>query len=679
MLAVQGSIGFAFLLFMVVASNPFARLNPVPIEGNGLNPVLQDPALAFHPPFLYAGYVGLSVAFSFAIAALIDGKVDAAWARWVRPWTLAAWMFLTIGISMGSWWAYYELGWGGWWFWDPVENASFMPWLVATALLHSAIVVEKRNALKVWTVLLSILAFSLSLLGTFLVRSGVLTSVHAFAVDPARGIFILGILCFFIGGALTLFAWRAPALKAGGFFSPISREGGLVLNNLFLCAACASVLIGTLYPLALETITGEKISVGPPYFNLTFGPIMLPLLLLVPIGALLSWKRADLFAVLQRLWAAAALAIGLGVLVLVATQRGPWLAPLGMALGAWLIFGSLADLANRIALFRAPLGSKPLAPCGPAALKPWHDLRSRRARPDDHRHHRHHPVEGGAYRGHEARRARRRGRLHGAVRGRNTAHRRKLHGPRRAVPDFPGRSRNRHRRLREARVQAHGNAHNRSGPASNPGRRCLCGDGRQDHRWRTGRAPVFQSAGVADLARRAHHVFWRSPVAHRPPLPRRRPKTKTHPRWSSGGMRWFLLFSLLLLTPAYAVQPDEILADPKLEQRARDLSTGFRCLVCQNQSIDESDAPLAKDLRILIREHLTKGDSDAEIRDFVVARYGEFVLLKPRLTAHTAILWATPFLIILAGFAVILRRRKISGVPAELALSAEEQKALREM
>ena len=356
-LAVQGSIGFAFLLFIVVTSNPFARLYPVPIEGNGLNPVLQDPALAFHPPFLYAGYVGLSVAFSFAIAALIEGKVDAAWARWVRPWTLAAWMFLTIGISMGSWWAYYELGWGGWWFLDPVENASFMPWLVATALLHSAIVVEKRNALKVWTVLLSILAFSLSLLGTFLVRSGVLTSVHAFAVDPARGIFILGILCLFIGGALSLFAWRASALKAGGFFAPISREGGLVLNNLFLCAACASVLIGTLYPLGLETLTGEKISVGPPYFNLTFGPIMLPLLLLVPVGALLSWKRADLFAVLQRLWIAAALAVGLGVLILVLTHRGPWLAAPGMALGAWLIFGSLLDLANRVSLFRASLGT----------------------------------------------------------------------------------------------------------------------------------------------------------------------------------------------------------------------------------------------------------------------------------------------------------------------------------
>ena len=356
-LAVQGSIGTAFLLFIVMTSNPFARLDPAPIEGNGLNPLLQDPALAFHPPFLYAGYVGLSVAFSFAIAALIDGKVDAAWARWVRPWTLAAWMFLTIGISMGSWWAYYELGWGGWWFWDPVENASFMPWLVSTALLHSAIVVEKRNALKVWTVLLSILAFSLSLLGTFLVRSGVLTSVHAFAVDPERGVFILAILCFFIGGALTLFAWRAPTLKAGGFFSPISREGGLVLNNLFLCAACASVLIGTLYPLGLETLTGEKISVGPPYFDLTFGPIMLPLLLLVPVGALLSWKRADLSAALQRLWVAAALAVGLGLLILVFTQRGPWLAPLGIALGAWLFFGSFVGLANRIAFFRTSLAT----------------------------------------------------------------------------------------------------------------------------------------------------------------------------------------------------------------------------------------------------------------------------------------------------------------------------------
>ncbi|MGI9412948.1 MAG: heme lyase CcmF/NrfE family subunit, partial [Hyphomicrobiales bacterium] len=246
-LSVQAMIAVAFLLFSIVTSNPFARIHPTPADGQGLNPILQDPGLAFHPPFLYIGYVGFSMAFSFAVAALIEGRVDPAWARWVRPWTLAAWMFLTVGIAMGSWWAYYELGWGGWWFWDPVENASFMPWLLGTALLHSAIVVEKRDALKVWTILLAILTFSLSLVGTFLVRSGVLTSVHAFATDPARGVFILVILCAFIGGSLALFAWRAPIFRSGGLFAPISREGALVVNNLLLAVGCAAVLFGTLY------------------------------------------------------------------------------------------------------------------------------------------------------------------------------------------------------------------------------------------------------------------------------------------------------------------------------------------------------------------------------------------------------------------------------------------------
>jgi cytochrome c-type biogenesis protein CcmF len=355
-LGVQGLIGLAFLLFILLASNPFARIAPAPIEGNGLNPLLQDPALAFHPPFLYAGYVGLSIAFSFAVAALLEGKLDAAWARWVRPWTIAAWMFLTLGIAMGSWWAYYELGWGGWWFWDPVENASLMPWLVATALIHSAIVVEKRNALKTWTLLLSIIAFSLSLMGTFLVRSGVLTSVHAFAVDPQRGLFILFILLFFIGGSLALYAWRAPSLKAGGQFAPVSREGALVLNNLFLCAATTAVFIGTLYPLFTEAF-GIKISVGPPYFNLTFGPIILPLLLLVPLGGLLSWKRSKLLPVLAKLWPVAAFSLAVGVLAVLFTQRGPWLAMPGLALGVWLIAGGLFDLAGRIALFRQPLST----------------------------------------------------------------------------------------------------------------------------------------------------------------------------------------------------------------------------------------------------------------------------------------------------------------------------------
>jgi cytochrome c-type biogenesis protein CcmF len=356
-LAVQASIGIAFLLFILLTSNPFLRIAEAPIEGRGLNPILQDPALAIHPPFLYAGYVGLSVAFSFAVAALIEGRIDAAWARWVRPWTLAAWMMLTLGISLGSWWAYYELGWGGWWFWDPVENASLMPWLAATALLHSAVVMEKREALKVWTILLAILAFSLSLMGAFLVRSGVLTSVHAFAVDPARGVVVLAILAFFCGGALSLFALRVSALKAGGIFAPISREGALVLNNVLLTVACGTVLIGTLYPLGLEAVTGAKISVGPPYFNATFGPLMLALLIAVPFGPFLAWKRGDLYGAMQRLMWAAAAAFAAVVAALAIGGRGPWLAPLGIGLGVFVIAGAFAEIAHRGRLGTVPLGT----------------------------------------------------------------------------------------------------------------------------------------------------------------------------------------------------------------------------------------------------------------------------------------------------------------------------------
>jgi len=352
-LAVQGSIAVAFLLFIIITSNPFIRVDPAPFDGQGLNPVLQDPALAFHPPFLYAGYVGFSMAFSFAVAALIDGRIDAAWARWVRPWTLAAWMCLTLGIAMGSWWAYYELGWGGFWFWDPVENASFMPWLAGTALLHSALVMEKRDALKVWTILLAIITFSLSLMGTFLVRSGVLTSVHAFAVDPARGVFILAIMAVFIGGAFALFAWRAPLLSQGGLFAPISREGALVFNNLLLTVACAAVFVGTLYPLALEAVTGEKISVGAPFFNLTFVPLIVPLLIAAPFGPLLAWKRGDLLAAAQRLMAAAIVSLAVMIVALALNQRGPWLAPLGIGLGIWLLMGAATDIAFRVKLFGA--------------------------------------------------------------------------------------------------------------------------------------------------------------------------------------------------------------------------------------------------------------------------------------------------------------------------------------
>jgi len=354
-LGVQGSITAAFLIFVILTSNPFIRVSPTPLNGEGMNPLLQDPGIAIHPPLLYLGYVGFSLVFSFAIAALIEGRVDAAWARWVRPWTLVAWMFLTVGISMGSWWAYYELGWGGWWFWDPVENASFMPWLAGTALLHSAIVVEKRDTMKVWTILLAIIAFSLSLLGTFLVRSGVLTSVHAFANDPDRGLFMLAILAFFIGGAFALFAWRAPAFKSGGMFAPISREGALMFNNLILTTGCATVFIGTLYPLVLETITGTKISVGPQFFNSTFTPLMVPLLLLVPLGPFLAWKRGDLAAVAQRLSFAAIFAAIVLVFVFGWVERGPIMAPFGVALAAWLVAGSISEFAYRIGLFRVAL------------------------------------------------------------------------------------------------------------------------------------------------------------------------------------------------------------------------------------------------------------------------------------------------------------------------------------
>ncbi len=353
-LGVQGSIGVAFLLFIILTSNPFLRLDPAPADGQGLNPLLQDPALAFHPPFLYAGYVGFSMAFSFAIAALIEGRVDEAWGRWVRPWTVTAWMMLTVGISLGSWWAYYELGWGGWWFWDPVENASFMPWLSGTALLHSAIVVEKRGALRTWTILLAILTFGLSLVGAFLVRSGVLTSVHAFAVDPERGVFILLILCVFIGGALALYAWRAPSLKSGGIFAPISREGGIIFNNLILVTACATVFVGTLYPLALEAVNNSKISVGAPFFNATFIPLFIPLLIALPIGPFLAWKRGDLMAAMQRLQVTLGLSIAGMIAVYVLRDEGSILAPMAIGLALWLIIGSLAETAYRVKLLKVP-------------------------------------------------------------------------------------------------------------------------------------------------------------------------------------------------------------------------------------------------------------------------------------------------------------------------------------
>jgi cytochrome c-type biogenesis protein CcmF len=346
-LAVQAAIGVAFYGFILFTSNPFLRLATPPFDGQDLNPLLQDPGLAFHPPFLYLGYVGLSMTFSFAVAALIEGRVDAAWGRWVRPWTLAAWIFLTIGIALGSWWAYYELGWGGFWFWDPVENASFMPWLLAAALLHSAVVVEKRESLKSWTILLAILAFGFSLIGTFIVRSGLLTSVHAFANDPERGVFILMIMAFFMGGALVLFAMRASALEAKGVFGIVSRESALLVNNVLLAVACFVVFIGTMWPLLAEMFFDRKLSVGPPFFNAAFTPFMVLLGLVLPIGSALPWKRAQISRALKPLRYVFVLAVAIGGLAFAMQTGRSLLGPIGLFLGAWIVMGTVVDLLGR--------------------------------------------------------------------------------------------------------------------------------------------------------------------------------------------------------------------------------------------------------------------------------------------------------------------------------------------
>jgi cytochrome c-type biogenesis protein CcmF len=342
----QGLVTASALMYTLFLSSPFARLDPAPLEGGDLNPLLQDPALAIHPPMLYLGYVGLSVPFSLAIAGLLDGKVDQAWARHLRPWTLLAWTCLTIGITLGSYWAYYELGWGGWWFWDPVENASFIPWLGAAALLHSAIVTERRGSLASWTILLAILCFGLALLGTFLVRSGVLTSVHAFAVDPRRGVAVLAIFAAFVGVGLALYAWRAPKLSRPAGFLAISREGALVLNNLGLAVAAGTVLLGTLYPLLIDAVSGRIISVGPPFFNLAFGPLMALLFVVLPVAPLLAWRNGDLAGAVQRLWWAAALALGVMIAAVLLSGGKLWSA-LGFGLGVWLVLGSFAYVWKR--------------------------------------------------------------------------------------------------------------------------------------------------------------------------------------------------------------------------------------------------------------------------------------------------------------------------------------------
>ena len=657
-LAVQAWIAAAFQLFILTTSNPFLRIVDAPFEGRDLNPVLQDPGLAFHPPLLYLGYVGFSIAFSFAIAALLEGRIDAAWARWVRPWVLTAWMCLTLGIAGGSYWAYYELGWGGYWFWDPVENASLMPWLAGTALLHSAVVMEKRGALKVWTILLAILTFSLSLIGTFLVRSGVLTSVHVFATDPRRGIFILAILVAFIGGALALYAWRAPLLKQGGLFAPISREGALVLNNLFLTCACATVFVGTLYPLALEALTGDKISVGPPFFNATFGPLFLPLLLAMPFGPLLGWKRGDLLGAAQRLTAAAFVAAVAIAATFAVQHGGPVLAPFGVGLALFVMIGALIDLAERTMILRVPLNAAlrraaglPRSAWGSAiahfgigvtllgivVVTAWGAERIAALKLGD-------TIDIAHYRLTFDGLFNRPGPNYREVVGRFTVRRdqwrlARHHGA--EPPHVPG--------AQHGDDGGGADAARRQPALSVAGRSC-------SGRYRSG-ASLLQAAGAADLARRAGHVCRRRSVAVRPAAAHRRAAACQDAGSATGGgvivvnifprgVATSLLLGLCLLLlnslPLLAVESKEMLADPALEARARNLSKELRCMVCQNQSIDDSEAPLAHDLRVLVRERLKDGDSDTQVMNFLVARYGEFVLLRPPLSWHTAALWGLP-------------------------------------
>eukprot|EP01037_Dinobryon_pediforme_P013999 gene13999-14117_t len=661
-LGVQALVSLAFLAFILFTSNPFARLFPAPMEGRDLNPILQDPGLAIHPPLLYLGYVGFSLSFSFAAAALIDGRIDAAWARWARPWILTAWIFLTLGIAMGSYWAYYTLGWGGFWFWDPVENASLMPWLAGTALLHSALVMEKRNALKIWTIFLAIVAFSLSLLGTFLVRSGVLTSVHAFATDPRRGIFILAILVIFIGGSLALYAWRASRLQAGGLFAPVSREGALVANNLLLTVSCATILVGTLYPLALEAVTGEKISVGAPYFNLCAAILMWPLLALVPVGQSLSWKRGKLLGVAQRL--VFALCSGFGVLVFILAFRsgGPVLAPVGIAFAVYIVFGAFSEIASRIysrnsglaAVWQRLIGL-PISAFGTAfahagvgivllglSATGWGIEEIVALRQNQ-------PVSLGPYE---------------------------------LVMDrmFSRRGPNYDEAVAQISIRNGGIVVAQIEPAK---------------RNYAARRMGTTKAGIASLNLGQVYVSMADANADGSVNMRMYWKPMVTLIWlgaiimAFGGLLSLLDRRLRLGVPvkaarrdapsvtAQAVQVDEILQNPALEHRARELSAQLRCLVCQNQSIDDSDAPLARDLRLLVRERLTAGDTDEAVKAYLVDRYGEFILLRPTFSPKTYILWFFPILFLGLGVVVLAfqrRRQELSVVPA---MSVEEAASLQ--
>lgn len=658
-LSVQGLVSIGFLVFIIFTSNPFLRFFPAAPDGMDLNPLLQDPGLAFHPPFLYLGYVGLSMTFSLAIAGLILGRVDPSWARALRPWTLVAWCALTLGIALGSYWAYYELGWGGWWFWDPVENASLMPWLVGTALLHCVIVVEKRESLKSWTILLAILAFGFSLLGTFIVRSGIITSVHAFANDPTRGVYILLLLFGYLAIGFGLYIWRSNLLMPKGYFSPISREGALILNNLLLSVSALVVLVGTLYPLVIELLTGAKLSVGPPFFDLTVGWLMAVLLIALPFGAMLSWKKADLTSLIQRLSIAAV--CGFSVLVVVwMTQEAShtWLAPFGIGLVVWVIGGILIDIGIRIRLGRVSIGNSlyrltnipraewakltahfglAVTAFGITCVSAWQLEDIRVVSPSE-------SFQVGQYNL----------TLEGVERTRGVNYRSDMGIIHITKPDnnidittlYP-----------EKRFYPVQNTTTTEAAIDSGFTRdiyIVLGEPRPDQKWvvRTyikpyanwiwGGAILMTLGGIISLTRRSS-------------------KNIKHTLQAAIILGIFASSSSVMLLPKtlYAQQHSEALSAAQ-EDRARVLFKELRCLVCRNQSIDESDAQLAQDLRALVREQVSQGLTNNEIRSFLVARYGDFVLLRPPVQANTYILWLTPVVGLCIGILVALKtfRRK---------------------
>ncbi|MCI4665610.1 MAG: cytochrome c biogenesis protein CcsA [Neomegalonema sp.] len=741
-LSVQGVVSAAFLAFILFSSSPFARwpegmddaylrqllaanatlpgleaLLPkldkmstsallelaarygdalrLPVDGRDLNPVLQDPGLALHPPILYAGYVGLSIAYSFAVAALWEGKVDAAWARWVRPWTLFAWIALTLGIALGSYWAYYELGWGGWWFWDPVENASFMPWLAATALLHSAIVVEKRGELKSWTVLLAIVAFSFSLFGAFLVRSGVLASVHAFASDPSRGLFILAILVLFVGGALTLYAWRAPGLASGGMFALVSREAGLLLNNVLLASSLAAVFVGTVAPIVFQAFS-VRVTIGPPFFNIMMALFFTPLIALAPLGAATPWKRAVANAVLWRAAPAMAAAfvgmIGAAWAQATAASDGAVttldfiITCLGALLGFWAIFGAIYELLERARLPEAVRGeaslaevgrrllNTPLATVGKAAAHAGlgvfvlgailsHGLSSsdiRTVKIGDQVAHGDivfrvlsiQPAKGSNYTGLQATVAV----YNNGARIATVTPERRRYTTRAEITSEVGLSTG---LLRDLYV--------------------VLGERRADGGWvlRTEVKPLVSWVWLGCIMMSLGGLF--SLLDRR--LRIGAPALRKGAAAATTAMIALAAALTLAPTPTYAIEPEEQFTDKAMESRARRLFRELRCMTCDNQSVDDSNAPIATDIRAFARKHMAAGETDAEIKARLVAAYGEEVLLAPPFFGRTFIVWLLPLLALGMALALGLARLKKRAAPAPSApeappLSAEEQAQL---